>query len=106
MILLIEVMCMVRTVHGGNKRRPNAYNMGAQIRSSRSPIQLDFLWFCLIFEVVRMELHVNQVSPGILILLLGFQQIYGPLIYRFSLSLVERYEIARRHMAHLHTPSL
>ena len=55
-----------------------------------------------------MELLVNQVSPGILIFLLGFRQIYGPLIYRFSLSLVYsyRYETAWRHMAHLHTPPL
>jgi len=53
-----------------------------------------------------MELHVNQVSPGILIFLLGFRQIYGPLIYLFSLSLVDRFETARRHIAHLHTPPL
>jgi hypothetical protein len=97
---------MVRSVHGGKKHRPNVYNTDAQIRSARSPLRLDFLWFCLIFGVVRMELHVNQVSPGILIFLLGFQQIYGLLIHRFSLSLVDRYETARRHMVYLHTPPL
>jgi len=45
---------MVRSVHGGKKHRPNAYNMDAQIRSARSPVQLDFLWFRLIFWFVRM----------------------------------------------------
>jgi hypothetical protein len=53
-----------------------------------------------------MELQVKQVSPGILIFLLGFQQIYGPLMYPFSLSLVDRYETARRHIAHLQTTPL